>query len=450
MELNTTVMQAVEQLDYRVTVGDVSSKAGIDLNTAERGLLALASEAGGHLQVAESGEIAYLFPKNFRGVLRSKHWRLRWQEWWQKVWGVLFYLIRISFGILLIASIILIALAIIILLVAANSSRNEGSGRGGSRSMGGGMIFVPRFWFGPDFFWLFRPGYRRRRSTLSPTLSPRSQTARRQQYEPAEMSFLEAVFSFLFGDGDPNADLEERRWQSIATVIRNNGGAVIAEQIAPYLDDLGSGFDRDYENYMLPVLTRFNGRPQVSPDGQLVYHFPELQVTAAERRKSPVSAYLKENPWKFSNATSSQMTMAAGLGVLNFVLALVLGGMLQDQVLVAELGGLVAFVNALFPLLLSYGTAFLAIPTIRYFWLKRRNAKVERRNEQRQKQAIALNQAGDQVQHKLTYAQQFAAQTVIGASDLAYTTERDLTDQEYDNREKLDAEWQKRLEQSDS
>lgn len=441
MEFNTAVMRAVEQLDYRVTVGDVSSKAGIDLNTAERGLLALASEAGGNMQVSETGEIAYLFPRNFRGVLRSKYRKLRWQEWWQKVWNVLFYLIRISFGILLIASIILISIAIIILVIAANSSRGDNDDRGRSPS-GGGMIFIPRYWFGPDFVWIFDPDYRRRQS--------RQRSKGRASDGDRDMSFLEAVFSFLFGDGNPNADLEDRRWQSIATVIRNNKGAIVAEQIAPYLDDLGTGFDRDYEHYMLPVLTRFNGRPQVSSEGQLVYHFPELQVTAKEQRKSSVSAYLKELPWKFSQATSGQLTMAAGLGVLNVVLALVLQTLLQDQALVAELGGIVALVNALFPVLLAYGTAFLAVPTLRYFWLKRRNTKVEKRNEQRQERAIALNNADNTVQKKLDYARQFATQTIVSADDLAYTTERELTDQEYDNREKLDAEWQKRLEQSDS
>lgn len=443
MEFNTAVMRAVEQLDYRVTVGDVSSKAGIDLNTAERGLLALASDAGGNMQVSETGEIAYLFPRNFRSVLRSKYRKLRWQERWQKVWNLLFYLVRISFGILLIASILLISIAIIILVIAANSSRGDNDDRDSSPS-GGGMIFIPRYWFGPDLVWIFDPDYRRRQARQT------SKGRKRDQDGDRDMSFLEAVFSFLFGDGNPNADLEDRRWQSIATVIRNNKGAIVAEQIAPYLDDLGTGFDRDYEHYMLPVLTRFNGRPQVSSEGQLVYYFPELQVTAKEQRKSSVPAYLKELPWKFSQATSGQLTMAAGLGVLNVVLALVLQTLLQDQALVAELGGIVALVNALFPVLLAYGTAFLAVPTLRYFWLKRRNTKVEKRNEQRQERAIALNNADETVQQKLNYARQFATQTIVGADDLAYTTERELTDQEYDNREKLDAEWQKRLEQSDS
>lgn len=31
----------------------------------------------------------------------------------------------------------------------------------------------------------------------------------------APMSFLESIYSFVFGDGDPNQDYEERRWQMV-------------------------------------------------------------------------------------------------------------------------------------------------------------------------------------------------------------------------------------------
>ena len=29
------------------------------------------------------------------------------------------------------------------------------------------------------------------------------------------MSFLESIFSFVFGDGDPNRDFQEKRWQMV-------------------------------------------------------------------------------------------------------------------------------------------------------------------------------------------------------------------------------------------
>ncbi len=449
MALDTAVMQAVEKLDYRATVGDVASQAGIEISTAERGLLALASETGGNLQVSEAGEIAYQFPQNFRTVLRNKYWRLRAKELLSKIWETVFYLIRVSFGILLIVSLILIAIAILIIVTALLFSNRDGESNNNRRGGSGGLIMLPfRIFYFPDLLWFFSPNYNRGRYYSQSRSARPGRPQRQRSGDEDGMNFLEAVFSFLFGDGDPNVNLEEQRWQAIATVIRNNRGAVIAEQIAPYLDDLGEGYDREYENYMLPVLTRFNGRPQVSPDGEIVYHFPELQVTAAEQGTKSVASYLKEAKWEFSKASQGQLTMAAGLGALNFVLAIVLAALLQDQALVAELGGLVAFVDVLFPFLFAYGAAFLGVPLVRYFWLKGRNRTVEQRNEMRQNQAVLLNERAPRLQSKLAYAQQFANQTVVNRDNLAYTTEQDLLEQEADNSAKIDAEWQQRLEQS--
>ncbi len=435
---NPAVMRAVEKLDYRVTIGDVAAQAGLDIQIAERDLLALASEAGGHLQVAESGEIAYLFPRNFRDILRSKYWRLRWQEAFSKIWNFIFYLIRISFGIYLIASIALIGIAIVIILIALNSRDDNNSGGDWGGNFGSGS------WGGGDWWILFMPDYYSRQNYRYN--QPNSNRRKGRSSEPAEMNFLEAIFSFLFGDGNPNADLEERRWQTIGTVIRNQGGAIVAEQIAPYLDELGRPSQQEYEDYMLPVLSRFNGRPEVSPEGQLVYYFPELQVTARQTNPQPVSAYLKERPWRFSAAGSGQIMLAIGLGAINLIGALVLGNLLGDGSIARELGGLVEFVAAIYWLLLGYGTGFLGIPLIRYFWVQGRNRKVEARNDQRQMRAMTLNEASETIQPKLNFARQFAAETIVREDDLAYTTEEDLTEQELRRTDKIDAEWQRRLE----
>lgn len=432
MAPNPTIMQAVEQLGYRVTVGDVATQAGLNVSLAQQGLLTLASDAGGHLQVAESGEVVYLFPKNFRAILQNKFWRLRLQKWWKKVWRVLFYLIRISFGIILLLSLALIFLTIFVVITATNRDSEDRGHGGGS----GGMVFMPYFWIGPDWFWFLYPDY-----------DTHYQQRRR---EHSQLNFFEAIFSFLFGDGNPNANLAERRWQQIAAVIRTNGGAVVAEQISPYLDDVGEGFTKEYEDYMLPVLTRFNGQPAVSPEGQIVYHFPELQTTAAQRRSRSVKAYLEELPWRFSAASSGQIMLSAGLGALNLVGALILGSLIADGTAAAQLGGLVAFVQGIYWLLLGYGIAFLAVPLVRYFWIQWRNTKIGDRNRQRQARALALANADTALQQKIAYAHQFAAETVIGREDLVYTTETDLLEQEANNTDQIDAEWQRRLRESGS
>jgi hypothetical protein len=420
MAPNPTIMQAVEQLGYRVTVGDVAIQAGLNVAEANQGLLAFATEAGAHLQVAETGDIVYLFAKNFRVILRNKYLQLRLQEWWKKVWSIIFYLIRISFAIFLIASIALITIAIIIIITALNSDRDSGGGNSGSDSGGWGFFYFP------DLFWYFSPDYR-----------THYQERRRAK---SDLNFFEAVFSFLFGDGNPNTKLEERRWQEIASVIRNNRGAVVAEQISPYLDNIGEKYQQEYEDYMLPVLTRFNGQPAVSPQGEIVYYFPELQVSAAKKRRQSTSVYLEEFPFRFSAATSGQILLSAGLGGVNLVGALVLGSLLRGGIVAAKLGGLVAFVQGIYWLLLAYGIGFLGIPLVRYFWIQWRNSKIVARNRDRLERARLLATSADtSLQDKIDYAHQFAAEKVIGHEDLAYTTETDLLEQE-------DAEWQRRLE----
>ncbi|MDF5716332.1 MAG: hypothetical protein PUP93_21245 [Rhizonema sp. NSF051] len=415
MAPNPIIMSAVESLGYRVTVGDVATQAGLNVAEANQGLLALASEANGHLQVSDTGNIIYLFPKSFRTTLRNKYLRLRLQEWWKKVWGVLFYLIRISFGVLLVASIALITITIIIIITSANSDRDSNN-RSSHSSSGGGFFYFP------NLFWYFSPDY-----------STHYQEKRR---EKSELNFFEAVFSFLFGDGNPNTNLEERRWREIAGVIRNHRGAVVAEQISPYLDDIGEKYQQEYEDYMLPVLTRFNGQPAVSPEGQIVYYFPELQVSATKKSLRSVPVYLEEFPWRFSAASSEQILLSAGLGVANFVGALVLGNLLRNGTAALYIGGLVAFVQGIYWLLLAYGAGFLGVPLVRYFWIKWRNQKMASRNRDRISRARILASADAELQQKMVYAHQFAAEQVISNEDLAYTTETDLLEQEVERKTK--------------
>ncbi|MFO5493037.1 hypothetical protein [Cuspidothrix issatschenkoi] len=414
MTPNPAIMRSVEQLGYRVTVGDVATQIGLNIAEVNQGLLALAADAGGHLQVAQSGDVVYQFPKNFRDILRNKYLQIRLKEWWKKVWSVLFYLIRISFGIFLIISILLITVTIIIIMTAS-SDRDNDNRSSNSRGF--------NFFFFPDLFWYFSPNYDDNR-----------QERQREKGENSEMNFLEAVFSFLFGDGDPNANLEERRWEEIGAVISNNQGAVVAEQIAPYLDDIGEKYQQEYEDYMLPVLVRFNGFPQVSSEGQIVYYFPELQVRASKKQRRSVSEYLHEFAWRFSAASSGQIMLSAGLGGINFVGALILGNLLTKNAVAAQIGGLVAFTQGIYGLLLAYGIGFLAIPLIRYFWINWRNDQINNRNHQRQERARLLAGVDTSLQKKIAFAREFAAEKVIGKEDAVYSTETDLLEQEFQNK----------------
>ena len=217
--------------------------------------------------------------------------------------AVVFYLIKISFGILLIASISVVYITILAITLATLFS-NESNDYGDV----GGICVLDMFNFGGNssggaIFYSSSNTVNSIDAKNTDRVLKLAPIRAKTQRKP--LNFLEAVFSVLFGDGNPNADLEQRRWSYIGNLIHRQQGVAIGEQIAPYLDDLGKGFDREYENYMLPVLMKFNGIPEVSPTGELVYHFPDLQTTLKDApvKFARVPQYLRERNWKFSKAS---------------------------------------------------------------------------------------------------------------------------------------------------
>lgn len=423
MAPRTAVMEAVEKLNYRVTIGDVAAQSGLSLNVAQREVLALASETGGNIQVAESGEIAYKFAPNFRQVLVSRSFWLQVKEWLKGAWKWVFYAIRISFGILLIVSILIVVLGIIAATIAiqsqGRSDNDRNDRRNDNRGGGGGFIWLGGWGspFGNPFI-MFDPNY--------------YEPQQLRQRDPDEMGFLESVFSFLFGDGNPNVDLDERRWRDMATMIRSNNGVVIAEQIAPYLDET-SRLEGD-EYFVIPVLSKFNGFPEVSDAGTLAYKFPELQKVASERKAKTSSSYLQEKLWKFSQASQGKITLSIGLGVFYLVAALVLKNLLTNPKLVTTIasGGFLGLVNAGMGFLLGYAVLFLSTPVVRYFVLQYLNKGIGDRNQKRSARVEQLQNPSSTLREKLDFAKTFAMkQEEIDQDNLAYTTEQDLADQEY-------------------
>jgi hypothetical protein len=291
--------------------------------------------------------------------------------------------------------------------------------------------------FPTDFLWFFYPDFNN-------NYYEKRERETKNDRPASKMNFLEAVFSFLFGDGNPNFNLEQKRWQVVGKVIQNNRGAVIAQQIAPYLDSITPSHE-ETEDYIIPVLARFNGYPKVSDRGDIIYYFPDLQVTAKDRKIQPISSYLREKSWKFSEADSGQIILALGLGIANFILALVLGYFLNSgsSSLIGSFGILI---TGIYGFLLSYAIAFLGIPLGRYFFLQWRNGKVNQRNYQRQQKAELLASNNSQLLQKIQYARQFANQKIIANDDITYSTDQDYLEQEIERSEQIDQEWQKRLE----
>ncbi|XP_019196709.1 PREDICTED: uncharacterized protein At5g03900, chloroplastic [Ipomoea nil] len=424
-DIRKRAMDAIDSLGGRVTVGDVASKAGLQLNEAQKALQALATDTNGFLEVSDEGDVLYVFPKSYRTNLSAKSFKMKIEPLLEKAKMASEYLIRVSFGTALIASIVIVYTAIIAVLSSRSDEDNRGR-RGRSYDTGFTFYLNPA-----DLFWYWDPYYYRRRKIRE---------------DGGGMNFIESVFSFVFGDGDPNQGIEEERWKLIGQYIASNGGVVTAEELAPYLD-VETSNKTDDESYVLPVLLRFDGQPEIDEEGNILYRFPSLQRTASRqssRRKEYVGKrwadwvgeaekFLKENKLQFSKTSLSERAMVIGLGGLNLFGVIVLGAMLQNMSV--RPSSFISFVSDIFPLLQIYAGSFFTIPLIRWFFVKNKNAQIESRNRAREKYSRALERPELSLRRKLLSARDMAQRTFIGQDRIVYSTDRDLYEQDYDAKQ---------------
>jgi len=323
-------MHAIEEYHYSLTAGDLSAKTGISVARAHRDLLDLANLSGATLKASKEGDVVYLFPPNFKMLLRQRFFTMKLLELFSKIWDWTCFLIRISFGILLLLSILVLMLALLFLLYL-KSHRTTGPGHVNPRNQRhpnstNHILYHPSInyhlygFFHPfhadDLIWLifwnsrYRSSSRRYFNQQQHRQQQQQQTNNNNnnnhsgpeddsgnenqrdiydQFNSSDtpnnnkMNFFEVIFSFLFGDGDPNNNLEQRRVRAIASLIRHNNGVVIAEQVRPYLDEellrTNSNGSSVHEGYMIPILHHFEGFAKSNDGGELIYLFPNLKTT---------------------------------------------------------------------------------------------------------------------------------------------------------------------------
>jgi len=396
------VIKAINQLGRRVSVSDIATRTGLPLNSSSLLINQIASETGGHLQVSPSGEIAYLFPIGYQSRYITRGIQRLIEKFTEKTFALGFFLMRISFGIMLILSLAIIAVIFFAIVISASKNRDDDDFRFDFNFFDWMIL--------QDLLWNFNY------STYSPPNRISAKGTRKQ-------NFLYDCFSFLFGDGNPNANLEERRWQAIAQLIRKDNSSVTADQLAPY-----TGTAPDNEDAVLPILVRFDGQPVVTESGNIIYRFPALQTTAIIGSASNTTKpYLNELPWQFSRANADSVVWIVVLAALNF-----LGSwwLFFETSRIPEL----AFAMPLIVLLVTYGTAFVAIPAIRYMFIQALNKKIEARNKVRQEYAARLNNPDEKLRNKLLEAKKMQIdQQAISADNLAYDTGRSALEQSIPN-----------------
>ena len=429
--------EAIEKCGGRVTTGDVAAAGSLSLAEADEALKALAADALATLQVSNSGDIVYVFPRNFGAKIRGKSLLLRAEPVVEGIVNFATYLSRVVFGTALITSLVTVTLALIVISSSKDDRNSRGSGGGAYYGDRG-----PRIWFDlTDILWYWDPFYNSRRASIRAAKGP----------DPG-MSFLEAIFSFVFGDGNPNEDFERRRWQRLGAYIQSRGGVVTAEEMAPYLDvtpeqvaeerRLGIIVD---ESFVLPALTRLKGSPEVDAEGNIVYRFPMLQTTAqaATSRLQPSGAF--ESRWTLTKASTGQRVGVIALGFINFVgVSLLTLALRSPESMVSLARGGMGWVLGTMPLLQAYALSFFVVPAIRYLLNSQRNSGIDRRNTARKMSLEVLQRPTQDLIAKLQGAERQAERRVVTERDVVYRTDRGVDEQPSDMEARM---WNRRFEQ---
>ena len=400
--------------DIVVTAAQASVEVGIRLDAVESRLLALAVASGAQLQVSGVGDVSYRFPAHLRRLLLSRSWQLRLRMVLQRSWTVLFRLIRCAFGVVLLLLVVVVSLVVLVLGVAMLSRLDDDAGDVAGSVLWGSLELLLRLLVAvlSDQLWHGSPGH---------FPDPDGKAT------PKRVAYLESVYSILFGDGDPNRELEQQRWRQIGAALQQRAGVVMAEDLAPLLDlpappaELQVGSDW-LDQAMLPVLLHFDGRPEVTPQGQLLYVFSSLQSSGQNEAVDPVQP-LQERLIPFSDASPQQRRTYA---VLTFTL-LLLSAVLLNWSLSLSLV-LVAIATAG----VGYALLLTVVPLGRWLWLSRCNQAIQVRNRRRRRWADWVEQNSAALVEKCGAAA--ARRPLAGEADavLSYTTERDLLEQEID------------------
>lgn len=260
------------------TVADIAAQTALPLNKIRELVPVAADEYSGRLEVTESGEILYSFPQGFTSKYRGFRAGLR--RFTSKalegikIAGALAFKVWIMVMLVgYFALFMLIALAALAVSVVSNSSSsdNRSEGRGGGGLFLAGSIFdlIIRIWF-----------YSELTKAVDRSFNGRYYTGRNSR--PKGKPLYKAIFSFVFGDGDPNGDWTAKEKQGVIAYIQANQGVI---SLPEYMVLTGST-PTEAEQGLSACCVEFGGLPEVTEEGTLVYRFDDLLLRADRRDRS--------------------------------------------------------------------------------------------------------------------------------------------------------------------
>jgi hypothetical protein len=256
--------------------------------------------------------------------------------------------------------------ALVIAALLANQRGNDSRG-GWNRGRRGGPGSLPNFWF---WYWVWGPRWRLGR----PYYGHRWE---RTLEKDDKVPFYKKVFAFVFGPDRPKAT-QKQIDRGVIRLIRARNGVVTTAEL---VEHTALPFD-EAESEMGRLLGAYDGEAVVSPDGELVYAFPEItkSLHAEKRTRPPNPAWLKlEHPLELTGNTSGANALVAGMNGFTLVAATTAPWFIFPRL---GLAGPAAFL-ALVVVPVIFSALFFGIPLVRTAGVKLENRRRSKRNVRR-------------------------------------------------------------------
>ncbi|MCL2186116.1 MAG: hypothetical protein FWB86_09740 [Treponema sp.] len=381
------IVTSLKRKKEGATVADICANTALPLSVVQELLPKAADEYSAHLRVTQSGEILYYFPNGFKsrfkgfGAILKKIFK-KTVSFTKKALALLFKIWIMVMLIGYFVFFILLTLAIFFLSIAARNNNNDRSD-----GFGGLRIFdiLIRIWFIGEF-----------------SRSDREYNFNLPKKNKEKRPLHKGVFSFIFGDEDPNKNWEEQRNRAIISFLQTNSGCI---SLTEYMSFTGEN-SLEAEESILSFCSKYGGSPEVTEEGTILYRFDallksnnEILYTVSEnsvpiqRLKTFSTNSKKMNVWfiiinavnlifgsyfLYQSLSAGQLITELQYQSASYFYAIVHAVM---DIFISNPHILIGLVLGLVPFLFS--VLFWIIPLIRYFLEKKQNQNIKINNFKR-------------------------------------------------------------------
>ncbi len=384
-KVNSKLVATLKKKKNESTIADLIASTGLPKHQVEQSIKHVADEYSGHLKVTESGEILYYFPAGMKSKLHGIGPSIKkfMRKFLSAIRKILIVLFKVWIMVMLVGYFILFLAILVAAVVALTVLSASGKGRSRSRGKGGfgGFYLVLKLieLFIRVFFWV--------------NITKSSKSARKKG-----KPLYKSVFAYIFGDEDPNKNWETDEKLQVISYIRKNKGTMIIEELM-----IISGKAHDEAQQLINrYLLEFEGEPEVTDNGTIVFFFPELLRTKTESlgegSSFPVPEYKQLIPFSTNTKkTNGGITFFNSFNIL-FSTYFLISSFLPIRADFRILYNLIAelsweflhfnpetfFLIGLGIVPISFSFLFFLVPIIRKIRLKKRNEKIKQENLKKQ------------------------------------------------------------------